>query len=164
MDTKNDINNGRVSDAEKVSNYRKLEEEILYNNHRDDALKGILERTRLSNIFLSPENTQNIQTQIRFKVNQQTGKVISNQSPQEVSTVMRSIYLQEGSVPVTSNEEALQVISKLNSSVIDYCVNHIVVKLKQNDMYIRDISTLPVPLDRPEYEKKNMTYDMSNLL
>tara|TARA_B100000945_G_C19999288_1_gene420265 strand:- start:34 stop:528 length:495 start_codon:yes stop_codon:yes gene_type:complete len=164
MDTKQTINNGRVSDAEKVSNYRKLEEEILYNNHRDDALKGILERTRLSNIFLSPENTQNIQTQIRFKVNQQTGKVISNQSPQEVSTVMRSIYLQEGSVPVTSNEEALQVISKLNSSVIDYCVNHIVVKLKQNDMYIRDISTLPVPLDRPEYEKKNMTYDMSNLL
>ena len=162
--TKQTINNGRVSDAEKVSNYRKLEEEILYNNHRDDALKGILERTRLSNIFLSPENTQNIQTQIRFKVNQQTGKVISNQSPQEVSTVMRSIYLQEGSVPVTSNEEALQVISKLNSSVIDYCVNHIVVKLKQNDMYIRDISTLPVPLDRPEYEKKNMTYDMSNLL
>ena len=164
MDTKQNIHNGRVSDAEKVSNYRKLEEEILYNNHRDDALKGILERTRLSNIFLSPENTQNIQTQIRFKVNQQTGKVISNQSPQEVSTVMRSIYLQEGSVPVTSNEEALQVISKLNSSVIDYCVNHIVVKLKQNDMYIRDISTLPVPLDRPEYEKKNMTYDMSNLL
>lgn len=164
MDTKQTINNGRVSDAEKVSNYRKLEEEILYNNHRDDALKGILERTRLSNIFLSPENTQNIQTQIRYKVNQQTGKVISNQSPQEVSTVMRSIYLQEGSVPVTSNEEALQVISKLNSSVIDYCVNHVVVKLKQNDMYIRDISTLPVPLDRPEYEKKNMTYDMSNLL
>ena len=164
MDTKQTINNGRVSDAEKVSNYRKLEEEILYNNHRDDALKGILERTRLSNIFLSPENTQNIQSQIRYKVNQQTGKVISNQSPQEVSTVMRSIYLQEGSVPVTSNEEALQVISKLNSSVIDYCVNHVVVKLKQNDMYIRDISTLPVPLDRPEYEKKNMTYDMSNLL
>ena len=56
MDTKNDINNGRVSDAEKVSNYRKLEEDILYNNQRDDALKGILERSRLSNIFLSPES------------------------------------------------------------------------------------------------------------
>ena len=30
MDTKQNIHNGRVSDAEKVSNYRKLEEEILY--------------------------------------------------------------------------------------------------------------------------------------
>jgi citrate lyase gamma subunit len=164
MDTKQNIHNGRVSDAEKVSNYRKLEEDILYNNQRDDSLKGILERSRLSNIFLSPENTQNIQTQIRYGVHQQSGKVISNQSPQEVSTVMRSIYLQEGSVPITSDSDALEVVSKLNSSVIDYCVNHVVSKLKQNDMYIRDISTLPVPLDRPEYEKKNMTYDMSNLL
>ena len=164
MDTKQNIHNGRVSDAEKVSNYRKLEEEILYNNQRDDALKGILERSRLSNIFLSPENTQNIQTQIRYGVHQQSGKVISNQSPQEVSTVMRSIYLQEGSVPITSDTDALEVVSKLNSSVIDYCVNHVVSKLKQHDMYIKDISTLPVPLDRPEYEKKNMTYDMSNLL
>ena len=77
---------------------------------------------------------------------------------------MRSIYLQEGSIPVTSDEDALKIISKLNSSVIDYCVKHVVVKLKQNDMYIRDISTLPTPLDRPEYERKNTTYDMSNLL
>jgi len=164
MEANKNIHNGRVSDAEKISNYRKVEEEILYNNQRDDSLKGILERTKLSNLFLSPENTQNIQQQIRYGVHQQTGKVISNQSPQEVSTVMRSIYLQEGSIPVTSDEDALKIISKLNSSVIDYCVKHVVVKLKQNDMYIRDISTLPTPLDRPEYERKNTTYDMSNIL
>ena len=58
----------------------------------------------------------------------------------------------------------MQVISNLNSGVIDYCVKHVTTQLKQNDMYIRDISTLPVPLDRPEYERKNTTYDMSNLL
>ncbi len=164
MEAKQNIKNGRVSDAEKISNYRSLEDEILYNNQRDDALKGILERTKLSNIFLSPENTENIQKQIRYGVYQQTNKVISNQSHQEVSTVMRSIYLQEGSVPITSDQDALEVISKLNSSVIDYCVNHVVSKLKQNDMYMKDISTLPVPIDRPEYERKNMTYDMSNIL
>tara|TARA_B100000214_G_scaffold374303_1_gene356644 strand:- start:2010 stop:2504 length:495 start_codon:yes stop_codon:yes gene_type:complete len=164
MEAKQNIKNGRVSDAEKISNYRSLEDEILYNNQRDDALKGILERTKLSNIFLSPENTENIQKQIRYGVYQQTNKVISNQSHQEVSTVMRSIYLQEGSVPITSDQDALEVISKLNSSVIDYCVKHVVGKLKQNDMYMKDISTLPVPIDRPEYERKNMTYDMSNLL
>ena len=164
MEAKQNIKNGRVSDAEKISNYRSLEDEILYNNQRDDALKGILERTKLSNIFLSPENTENIQKQVRYGVHQQTNKVISNQSHQEVSTVMRSIYLQEGSVPITSDQDALEVISKLNSSVIDYCVNHIVSKLKQNDMYMKDISTLPVPIDRPEYERKNRTYDMSNLL
>ena len=94
------MNNGRVSDAQKISNYRALEDKILYDNQRDDYLKGILERTKLSNIFLSNENTSNIQKQIRFGVNQQTGKVISNQSPQEVNTVMRSVYLQEGSVGI----------------------------------------------------------------
>ena len=164
MDTKNDINNGRVSDAEKVSNYRNLEEDILYNNQKDDALKGILERTKLSNIFLSPENTENIQKQIRYGVHQQTGKVISKLSHQEFSTVMRSIYLQEGSVPITSDDDAIKVISKLNLNVIDYCIHFIVNELKQNDKYIKDISTLPIPLDRPEYERKNMTYDMSNIL
>ena len=77
---------------------------------------------------------------------------------------MRSIYLQEGSVPVTSDSEAKEVISKLNKSVIDYCVNFVSSKLQQHDQYIRDISTLPVPMDRPQFEKKNMTYDMSNLM
>ena len=33
MDIKQNIHNGRVSDASKISNYRKLEEDILYNNH-----------------------------------------------------------------------------------------------------------------------------------
>ena len=158
------LNNGRVSDAQKISNYRALEEKILYDNQRDDSLKGILERSKLSNLFLSNENTANIQRQIRYGVNQKTGKIISNQSPQEVSTVMRSIYLQEGSVPVTSDSEAREVISNLNKSVIDYCVNFVSSKLQQHDQYIRDISTLPVPMDRPQFEKKNMTYDMSNLM
>ena len=57
------LNNGRVSDATKISNYRNSEEEILYNNQMADPLKGILERSKLSNIFLSNENTQNIQKQ-----------------------------------------------------------------------------------------------------
>lgn len=158
------MNNGRVSDADKISNYRKSEEEILFNNQRDDSLKGILERNKLSNLFLSPENTQNIQKQIRYGVYQDTNKVISNQSPQEVGTVMRSIYLQEGSIPVTSDSEAVSVISSLNGKVVDYCVKNIVSELKQYDMYIKDISTLPPPIDRPAYERKNMTFDMSNLL
>ena len=66
------------SDAEKISNYRALEEKILYDNQRDDSLKGILERSKLSNLFLSNENTANIQRQIRYGVNQKTGKIISN--------------------------------------------------------------------------------------
>ena len=31
-------------------------------------------------------------------------------------------------------------------------------------MYLNDLSRLPVPIDRPQYDKKTMSYDMSNLL
>ena len=57
--------------------------------------------------------------------------VISNQSPQ-VATVMRSIYLQEGSTRYF-RLKTMQVISNLNSGVIDYCVKHVTTQLKQND-------------------------------
>lgn len=164
MEQQQQNGNGRVSDAQKISNYRQSEEKIIYDNQRSNALKGILENTKLSNLFLSNENTDNIQKQIRYGVYKGTGKVISNQSPQEVSTVMRSIYLQNGSVPVTSNMEATQVIGSLNSMVVDYCVENIVSELKQHDNYIKDISSLPVPIDRPQYDRKNTTYDMSNLM
>ena len=148
---------------------KNIDYEINYDKMKKNLTKSISNQIIYSpddynNAFLSDENTENIQSQIRYGVHQQTGKVISKQSPQEVNTVMRSIYLQEGSVPVTSDSEAREVISKLNTNVIDYCVNFVVSKLKQHDMYMKDISTLPIPLERPQYEKKNMTYDTSNLL
>ena len=149
--------------TQKISNYRQSEEKIIYDNQRSNALKGILENTKLSNLFLSNENTDNIQKQIRYGVYKGTGKVISNQSPQEVSTVMRSIYLQNGSVPVTSNMEAtIQVIGSLNSKVVDYCVENIVSELKQHDNYIKDaIFHYRFQLIVHNTTEKNTTYDMT---
>ena len=54
----------------------------------------------------------------------------------------------------------ISIAGNSNDKIIRTTLEH----LKQNDMYMKDISTLPVPIDRPEYERKNMTYDMSNLL
>jgi hypothetical protein len=59
---------------------------------------------------------------------------------------MRSIYFQYGK-NVSSNVRA-QVLD-LNTRVIDWCVPEIISNIKQSDKYIMDISTLPVPLDRP---------------
>lgn len=155
--------NGLVPDINKVDEYRKSEKEILYNNQKSDSLKGILESSQLSDLFLSDENMKNIQTQIRFGVYENSGKIISNQSPQEVSTVMRSIYLQNGSVPINSDDHLTNTISILNNDVIKYCVDHIINKLSLNDKYIKDISTLPVPMERPTFEKTDKTYDISNI-
>ena len=157
-------NNGRVSDIRRISNYRKIDENILYDNSRETSLKGILEPSKVSNIFFSNENQEILQKNIRYGVYQEINKKISKQSKEELITIMRSIYLQEGGQMVNSNNEVIEEIKKLNDKVINYSVKHIVVKLKQHDMYLNDLSRLPVPIDRPQYDKKTMSYDMSNLL
>jgi hypothetical protein len=60
---------------------------------------------------------------------------------------MRSIYFQYGKN--TKNDVRGQVLD-LNTRVIDWCVPEILSNIKQSDKYIMDISTLPVPLDRPD--------------
>lgn len=159
----NKMTNGLVTDIEKIDNYKKLEEEILYNNYDDYSLKGIIEQSDLSNAFLSKENTENIQQNIRYNVYKNTNKVISKQSNEELFTIMRSVYLQNGGARVFKKGDFVNIISDLNKRVIDYSVDNITSKVKQHDMYINDISTLPTPLDRPKYENgKSTTYRFDN--
>lgn len=157
--------NGLVSDIQKIDEYKKLEEEIMYENYDDYSLKGIIESSDLSNAFLSPENTENIQQDIRYGVYQNTNKVISKQSNEEIFTIMRSVYLQNGGVRVFTQNDFTGAIQDLNKKVVDYSVEHIASKIKQHDMYVKDISTLPVPMERPKYDStKNTTYRMDNLM
>jgi hypothetical protein len=159
------MENGLVTDIQKIDEYKKLEEEIIYHNYDDYTLKGIIESTDLSNAFLSKDNVENIQQEIRFGVYQNTNKVISKQSNQELFTIMRSIYLQNGGIRVFSEADFKNAILGLNKKVVDYSVENISSKVKQHDMYINDISKLPVPLERPKYDStKNTTYRMDNLM
>lgn len=157
--------NGLVTDIQKIDEYKQLEEEIMYQNYDDYSLKGIIESSDLSNAFLSQENTDNIQKDIRFGVYKNTNKVISKQSNEEVFTIMRSVYLQNGGTRVFTENDFTGAIQKLNQMVVDYSVENIASKIKQHDMYIEDISKLPVPLERPKYDStKNTTYRMDNLM
>ena len=52
----------------------------------------------------------------------------------------------------------------LNDEVIQYCVGEIGVQLLQHENYLDKINNLPIPLERPKYEKGSYTYDTSNLL
>jgi len=159
------MENGLVTDIQKIDEYKKLEEEIIYHNYDDYTLKGIIESTDLSNAFLSKGNVENIQQEIRFGVYQNTNKVISKQSNQELFTIMRSIYLQNGGIRVFSEADFKNAILGLNKKVVDYSVENISSKVKQHDMYINDISKLPVPLERPKYDStKNTTYRMDNFM
>ena len=139
-------------------------ESPMFVNFQDNAIKGIHEETGLSEVYFSTNNISLLQSAIRYEVKLSTGKVIDRQSVNELSTVMRSIYLQNGNPMVSSNSIKKEVV-KLNTMVIDYCSEQISTQVHQHQGYIRKLTTLPVPIERPQQvDNTNYTYDMSNLL
>jgi hypothetical protein len=138
-------------------------ESPMFINFQENAIKGIHEETGLSEVYFSPNNMNLLQAAIRYDVNRKTNKIIDKQSPNELSVVMRSIYLQNGNPMVSSDNIKIEV-SKLNDMVIKYCVDQISVQVHQHQGYIQKLTTLPVPIERPEFHKESYTYDISNLL
>ena len=139
-------------------------ESPIYNNFHENAIKGIHEETGLSEVYFSPTNISTLQAAIRYDVNQKTGKIVDKQSSQELSIVMRSIYLQNGN-PMVSSDNIVNEIIKLNDMVIEYCSKQVSTQVLQYDGYIDRLTTLPVPIERPQQvDRNNFTYDISNLL
>ena len=159
------MNNGLVPDiTDRISDYKEVDENILYSNYKQYSLKGIIEDNKLSNYFFSEENIELIQGTIRYNIFQKKKKIISKQSREEIFTIMRSIYLQSGSTRISTDRDVSNTIDRLNKMVIDYSVEHILSKLNQYDLYLNDISKLPEPMERPKYDKITTSYDMSNIL
>ena len=63
-------------------------------------------------------------------------------------------------------ENIANEIKRLNKKVVEYSVANISSNVLQHDGYIKDLSKLPTPMDRPllSNSTKNFTYDISNLL
>ena len=166
-DAVSEMNNGLLHDVNLVQT-KDINmvpgESPMFVNFQDNAIKGIHEETGLSEVYFSKENMEILQSAIRYEVNQNTGKIIDKQSPNELSIVMRSIYLQNGNPMVSSNSIKKEVV-KLNSMVIDYCSEQISTQVLQYQGYIQKLTTLPVPIERPQQvDRNNFTYDISNLL
>jgi hypothetical protein len=58
---------------------------------------------------------------------------------------MRSIYFQYGQ---NRNINIIEQVLELNTLVIEWSVPQIISNFKQSQQYIKDISTLPEPLER----------------
>lgn len=159
------VNNGRVADIEVLDLNLPKEGDIVINkDNQDTSVKGIVEKTAVSDVFFSDMNMDVIQKSIRYGVNQRTGKVVSRQSDNTIYIIMRSILLQYANFRVGVADLA-EEIRGLNSRVVEYCVDNISSNVQQYIGYIKDLEKLPVPLDRPVYHNKNnFTYDISNLL
>ena len=66
----------------------------------------------------------------------------------------------------TSADSVIAEVRRLNTKILIYCIENVTSNVLQQVEYIKDIETLPVPIDRPAYVDKpnNYTYDISNLL
>lgn len=143
-----DFLNGRVNAVSAVASYNFKTSQDNKTENNTNLISRNMNCTDLSAIFLSDDNVNLLQIGIRNKIlNLSNGKYnIGKQSDIDLKIIMRSIYFQYGKNP--SNDLRAQVLD-LNTRVIDWCVPEILSNIKQSDKYIMDISTLPVPLDRP---------------
>ena len=159
--------NGRLHDVTVVKDTilpQPNSEIIINKDNKDTALRGLLEKNAVNDIFFSDMNVKALNDSIRYGVHLKTEKIISKQSENELYTVMRSIMLQYANFQV-STENIIDEIKRLNNKVILYCVDNISSNVLQHIGYVKDLSKLPEPMDRPVVtERNNFTYDISNLL
>lgn len=118
-------------------------------NFAADALRGNWEKNAVSDAFFTRENVRRIQVALKRGVYEASGNKkyqISDQSADELTTVMRAMYLQY-SKNTPYNIEGQ--VNELNDMVIKWSVPRILSEVEAHLHYLKDISTLPVPLPQP---------------
>ena len=145
-------NNGRVNMID-----RKIypEYQMFYQQNngleqfKNEAIRTILQRNPLSNVFFSKENIDYLQNKIINRVYELSGNKhkIGRQSDTELQLVMRSIYLQF-SLNQTCNIR--EQIRQLDEYVINAVCPGILSAIEQYKKYQEDISKIPDPIELPK--------------
>ena len=112
----------------------------------EDAIRGNHEKTPLNQAYFSPANFQIVQNKIRREVFDRAGYMIDPQSADQLFMVMRGMYNQYCRHQPT---DIPGQIAELNKMVADWAVPKIVAEVSMYATYLRDIQTLPVPMEQP---------------
>lgn len=141
----------RFQMAEKISIKNKATE------YRD-ALTGLHEDTVLSRAYFSEENIQILQNGLRAGVYELSNKEwsVPPQNIDNLKIIMRSIYLQYAKHSTT--ESITDQIRKLNQYVLDYAVPKVYNEAQGYLNYIRDQSTLVMPLERAKQSDRDFKH------
>jgi hypothetical protein len=115
--------------------------------NQEEALKGQFAKNPLADLYFSQTNINALQDGIRYKIYQATeGRhVIGRQSEQDLRVIMRSIYLQYAK---HLSCDFVAQVRELNAKVLEWVVPEVLSNLRQYEIYKRDVSTLPVPMER----------------
>ena len=94
--------------------------------------------------FFSDGNISRIQKELKQQVRRHTNQTISNQSCNEIYTVMKYMYVNHGKVYMKRNDKEVQ---RLNDLVLQELVPMVSSNVLQYLQYIKDINNLPVPME-----------------
>ena len=150
--------NGRVDILNAQHNLVLNDTPKVYTSSFQDALNGIWDVTPLSNAFFSVQNQQIIQNGIRAGVYKLSNNkfVIAQQSDTDIKIVMRTMYLKHCENRIGNIKEQIQ---ELNQYVLNYCVPRVFGEAQGYINYLRDASTLVVPMAHPIYTATNKTLE-----
>ena len=141
--------NGRINILTKASSLQIPDfqrKEVDNKTFYAEALVGGFTPTPVSNLFFSTNNIDVLQDGIRYSIYKRTNGeyVIGRQSDHDLKIVMRSIYLQYGrNLP----NDIVGQVKELNGRVLEWTVNEVLSNLKQYQVYRKDASTLPMPME-----------------
>ena len=113
-----------------------------------EATLGLWTETELSTAFFSKRNIQILQNGIRAGVYEKSNGqyTVGEQDCDSLKIVMRSIYLQNAA---NQARDISGQIEELNKMVLDYCIYQVYSEAQGYMKYLRDVSTLAVPLAPP---------------
>lgn len=116
-------------------------------SYKETAIDHSISENNVNTLFFSQQNVDILQQGIRYSVYKKTNRTIDNQNERELRVIMRSIYLQYSRNLPTN---ILEQVKELNSRVLDGVIPKIVIEMNQYSTYLRDASSLPIPIDRGE--------------
>ena len=120
-----------------------------------NAMKGTWEKNVLSDVFFSKENIQIIQNGIRAGVYAKSGSqkiIVPPQDLDNLHIIMRSIFMQYADFYL---DKITEQVERLNGLVLDFCIKDVYSASVAYLKYIKDQSTLVVPLKQPQHHDRN---------
>lgn len=119
-------------------------------DYSSEALKGEFECNNLAKVFFSKQNIQSIQDQLKTGVYKKSKNtiVIPNQNINNLKIIMRRTFYQysEGSV---SENDVKKEVTRLNGLILQSIVPSVFNAAISYQKYQRDVSELPMPMQRP---------------
>jgi hypothetical protein len=150
--------NGRVNLLEEPSTeiLFKMQERVAIKNKTSEyreALNGVYEESELSNLYFSKANIQILQNGIRAGIYEKTNKehIIPPQNIDNIKIIMRNIYIQY----VENQNNITSEIERLNQLVLGYIIPQVHGSLVSYFKYIKDQSTLVIPLELPNQSDRD---------